>query len=134
MTDVLIFIGVFTVVLAVGLYIVNKFVEHMMYKWIELWDEKWGISIETRIKALNHIKEWLHIGYTSPRIFDFKQWYKDTYWAACRVHDPMFPTRMRLRYELEDMLYAAALQEILHGDGSGEPVTGIFNESEGEKK
>lgn len=133
MTDVLIFIVVFTIVLAVGLYIFNKIVEHMMYKWIERWDEVWGISIETRIKALNHIKEWLQIGYTTPKFFHFKQWYKDTYWAACKVHDPTFPMRMRLRYELEDMLYAAALQEILHGDESGTP-TGIFNESEGEKK
>lgn len=134
MIDVLIFIGVFTVVLVVGLYIFNKIVEHQMYKWIERWDEVWGISIETRIKALNHIKEWLHIGYTTPKVFHFKQWYKDTYWAACKVHDPTFPSRMWLRYELEDMLYAALDKEML-GDGHVEPVVGILNnESEGEKK
>lgn len=134
MTDVLIFFGVSVLVLVGGLYAFSKIVERKMYKWIQTWDRVWGIDLEVRIKALKHIKEWLQIGYITPKLFGFKQWYKDVYWHACKIHDPTFPTRMWMRYELEDMLYAAALKEILYGDGTGEPLTGIFNESEGDKK
>lgn len=134
MTDVLIFFGVSVLVLVGGLYTFSKIVERKMYKWIQTWDRVWGIDLEVRIKALKHIKEWLQIGYITPKLFGFKQWYKDVYWDACKIHDPTFPTRMWMRYELEDMLYAEALKEILYGDGTGKPLTGIFNESEGDKK
>lgn len=111
MSDVLIFVVVLAITLTIGIYIFNKFVERRMLAWVTLWSEKWDISTDVQIKALKHMQEWLHIGYVTPRVWDYKAWYKETYWKACKVYDPYFPQRMRMRYEAEDILYAAEMKK-----------------------
>lgn len=111
MIEVIAFAVGIAVTLAIGIPIFNKFVERRMHSWMETWTEKWDISLETQIDALKTMSEWLHTGLVSPRYLDFKAWYKETYWKACKIHDPYFPERMWMRYEAEDIVYAAEMRK-----------------------
>lgn len=117
MKDVLILVGVLAIVFFVGTYIFNKIVERLLYKWVVQWSKEWGVDTELQLKAVKHVQAWLSIGYKQPNFRHFKSWWKDTYWAACIIHDPMLPVKMKLKADMATALQEEEDRQILYGDG-----------------
>lgn len=117
MWDVVLFALIFLGVIVVAYLGFTFFVTRKMGHWVLIWNNVWGVDFETSQKALTMIREALEKKELTPDVFHFKQWYHDIYWNTCVILDPMMPLRMRLKYEMADMLQAELDREILYGDG-----------------